>query len=158
MVSLRREVLKPTLTPRKLHFWLKDYKMEANAKFGDASVYTFTEVEPSYTEDNVEVYLRDKLGLRNLNGLNPEILKLNQREWFSDRARYKKNLVDMFHDMLLHFSDESANLVESFREEYDRCVSEKNPQALLALVKRSHTQAGRVASREEKEQKKDRLC
>ena len=49
------------------------------------------------------------------------------------------------------------NLIQSFQEDYDACVRDKDPRALLRLIKKSHTQAGRVATREEKEAKKDRL-
>jgi hypothetical protein len=58
---------------------------------------------------------------------------------------------------MLHFSDESMNLIQAFRNEYDQCFARKDPTALLRLVKRSHTQDGSVVSREEKEAKKDRL-
>jgi hypothetical protein len=156
----RREILKPTLSPRKLHFWLKDYEMEANAKYGDASVYVFTEVEPKYAQDNFNTYIREKLNLRTvamLNGLDPDIRKMEQKLWFSKRTQYTENLASMFNNMMLHFSDESMNLIQAFRNEYDQCFARKDPTALLRLVKRSHTQDGSVVSREEKEAKKDRL-
>ena len=60
----RREILKPTLFPRKLHFWSKDYEMEANAKYGDASIFVFTNVRPKYSENDFNVYIRTKLELR----------------------------------------------------------------------------------------------
>jgi hypothetical protein len=53
----RRDMLKPTLKPRNLHFWLKDYEKEANADFGDASIYVFTNIEPAYKEDCFDTYL-----------------------------------------------------------------------------------------------------
>ena len=156
----RREIMKPTLFPRKLHFWLKDYEMEANAKYGDASVFVFTEIEPTYAEDNFNTYIRGKLNLRTvaaLNGLDASIKKMEQKLWFNKRTQYSENLISMFNDMMLHFSDESMNLIQAFRNEFDECFRQKDPTALLRLVKRSHTQHGRVASREEKESKKDRL-
>lgn len=158
--SQRRDIMKPTLRPRNLHFWLKDYEKEANAKFGDASVYVFTDAEPLYSEDNFVTYLRRKLNLRNnaaLNGIDEDLRKLNQKQWFHKRSEYADQLVSMYNDMILHFSDESTNLIQSFEREYTRCSTNKDPKALLQLVKTSHTQDGRVASREEKEQKKDRL-
>ena len=156
----RREIYQPTLFPRRLHFWLKDYEMVANAKYGDASIYVFTDIEPPYKQDNFDTYIRLKLNLRNvaaLNGLNPDIKKMEQKLWFSKRTQYSDNLVSMFNDMILHFSDESMNLIQAFRNDFDQCFRDKDPKALLRLVRRSHTQAGRTASREEKESKKDRL-
>lgn len=156
----RREIMKPTLKPRNLHFWLKDYEMEANAEFKDASIYVFTNVEPKYKQDNFATYLREKLGLRTaaaFNGLDPDLKRLEQKHWFSKRAAYADHLVSMFNDMILHFSDESTNLIKGFEEDFNACSTAKDPKALLRLVKKSHTQAGQVVSREEKEQKKDRL-
>ena len=110
----RREIKKPTLLPRRLHFWIKDYELEANAKFGDASIFVFTDTVPKYGENDFDTYLRTKLNLRHqrqIAALDPELRKLEQRHWFTKRAEYDQNLVAMFNDMILHFSDESMNLL-----------------------------------------------
>ena len=156
----RREIMKPTLNPRTLHFWLKDYEIESNAKYGDVSIYVFTNVNPAYMEDDFNTYIMDKRGMSDvaeLNGINGEIWKLEQKSWFFKRNTYDENFKAMFNDMILHFSDESTNLIHGFVEDFKKCSTDQNPQALLKLVKKSHTQAGRVVSREEKEEKKDRL-
>ena len=155
----RREIMKPTLFPRNLHFWLKDYEIEANAKFGDASTFVFTDVEPAYKNDNFDDYLKfkDNLSDEQFNGINEDLWKLEQKLWFQKRTDFSDKLFSMFNDMILHFSDDSANLIQAFDQEYNLCLTDKNPQALLKLVKKAHTQSGRLVSREEKEQKKDRL-
>ena len=110
----RREIMKPTLRPRNLHFWLKDYEEEANAKFGDASVSVFTSVDPNYKQDNFDVYLGEKLGKEAFNGISNALWKLEQKHWFIKRTSYAEQLVAMFNDMVLLFSDESSNLIQSF--------------------------------------------
>jgi len=152
--------MKPTLRPRNLHFWLQDYEKEANAKFGDASIYVFTNEEPKYKNNDFDAYLRRKLNIRSvaaLNAIDPGLKSLEQKHWFRKRTDYADNLESMFNDMILHFSDESSNLIQGFEDDFAECTRDKNPRALLRLVRKSHTQAGRVASREEKEEKKDRL-
>jgi hypothetical protein len=98
--------MKPTLNPRNLHFWLKDYEKEANAKFGDASIFIFTDVEPLYKEDNFEVYLKTKLkiGDDEFNGIHEDLWKLEQKHWFYKRTDYAEKLFEMFNDMILHSS------------------------------------------------------
>ena len=156
----RRDIMKPTLRPRNLHFWLQDYEKEANAKFGDASIYVFTNEEPKYKNNDFNAYLRQKLNIRSVaafNAIDPGLKSLEQKHWFRKRTGYADNLESMFNDMILHFSDESSNLIQSFEDDFTECTRDKSPRALLRLVRKSHTQAGRVASREEKEEKKDRL-
>ena len=63
----------------------------------------------------------------------------------------------MFHDVMLHVSDESMNLIQSFPEDYSSCIASKDPADLIKIIRKSHTQAGRVASREEKELARDKL-
>jgi hypothetical protein len=155
----RSEKLTPLLKPRNLHFWLKDYEKESNAQFGDASTFVFTQVYPPYNEDNFDTYLMNKLNLdwEEYNGIDPELWKLEKRLWFNNRTKFGDNLFRMFNDMVLHFSNESSNLIEAFEEDFNESSTDKNPRTLLKLVKKSHTQAGHTVSREEKEQKKDRL-
>jgi hypothetical protein len=92
-----------------------------------------------------------------LNGINGEIWTLEQKLWFKQRTGYAEKLKSLFNDMILHFSDDSSNLIQGFKAEYATCLNDKNPKELLKLVKKSHTQRGRTVSREEKEEKKDRL-
>jgi len=156
----RSEVRKPALFPRGLHFFLKDYEAVANAKFGDAAYFTFTGQQADYAEQNFRVYARGKLRLATLAQVDrhDEVeLNMLKKRWFKKRGDYEDKLQEMFHEMILHISEPSMNLIQSFQEDYDACVRDKDPRALLRLIKKSHTQAGRVATREEKEAKKDRL-
>jgi hypothetical protein len=116
-------------------------------------------VKPAYDEDNFRVYLAAKLVIieEELGEVDEELWKLEQKYWFTKRNDYAEKLVKMFNDMILHFSDESANLIKVFQEDLTTCTADKDPRGLLKLVKKSHTQSGRVVSREEKESKKDRL-
>ena len=84
-------------------------------------------------------------------------MKLLKKRWFTKRGEYEDKLEAMYSEMILHISESSLNLIQTFQEEYAACVEEKDPRGLINLIKKSHTQAGRVASREEKEAKKDRL-
>ena len=146
--------MKPTLKPRNLHFWLKHYEKEANANFGDASIYTFTGVKPAYCEDDFPTYLWSKLKIseQEFNGLNSEMWNLEQKSWFTKCDRYEEKLNSMFYDMILHFSDESANLIQGFEEDFTKCSNFQGPQReLLKLVKEGISRGEREKEEESSE-------
>lgn len=44
------------------------------------------------------------------------------------RTSYADNLVAMYNDIILHFSDESSNLIHGFEESFIKCSTDKNPK------------------------------
>ena len=159
--EIRREVAKPTLKPRGLHFFLHDYEIVANANFGDVATYVFTGEKPDYIkQNNFKEYAIANLGVDDEEAMaecDAEEVRLIKKRWFSLRSEYEDKLKKMFHDVMLHVSDESMNLIQSFPEDYSSCIASKDPADLIKIIRKSHTQAGRVASREEKELARDKL-
>ena len=155
----RVELRKPSLVPTNLHFFLQDFETFAFAEYEDAGIYAFKALKPDYDAE-FEPYVKKKLGLttqRQFATLDADQASLERKRWFKLRSDYDDKMKKMFNEMFLHISDSSMNLIKSFKDDLDACKAARDPNLLIKLIKKSHTQAGQQATREEKEAKKDRL-